>query len=183
MAAFRSISLWLIEHTTLTSQQIGAFCHMHHLEVENLRRQKTRDCVPLNPILSQDLSQEDITQCELDSLKSLPRKVSSAQKILEDIDAIKAPKYTPLAKRQNRPDGIAWIVRNYPHMSDTLICKLLSTTANTVQAIRQKTHRLSSSIKPRDPVFLGLCSRQALEQAVTKMEHTLKIEKTSDISF
>jgi len=94
----------------------------------------------------------------------------------------KEPRYTPLSKRQDRPDAIAWLLRHHPEMSEQAICKLLGTTKNTVQAVRDRTHWKSQDIRPRDPVLLGLCSQTELDEAIAraKAEHDAGGDKPGD---
>jgi uncharacterized protein len=168
----KATAVWLVDNTRLTFDQIAAFCGLHPLEVKGIADGEVAAGIRgLDPVVTGTLSREEIARCEADP----KARLVIARSVAAEIKAPKRkePRYTPLSKRQDRPDAIAWLLRNHPEMSDTAICKLLGTTKNTVQAVRDRTHWKSQDIRPRDPVLLGLCSQTELDEAVVraKAEH------------
>ncbi|MGN6671221.1 MAG: cell cycle transcriptional regulator TrcR [Candidatus Nucleicultricaceae bacterium] len=172
----KATTLWLIDNTSLTFEQIAQFCGMHVIEVQAIADGEVGSgLVPFDPILNNQLSLEEIRRCEADAtahLKMLPQ----ADIFLEK--KRKGMRYTPLSRRADRPNAIAWIIKNYPDMKDADICRLLGTTKNTVESIRNKTHKQSSTIKPTHPVSLGLCSQADLDELTSKFTPHLE-EKSS----
>jgi hypothetical protein len=166
-------AVWLIDNTALTFEQIAQFCGLHVLEVQALADgQVSAGMIGIDPINLGQLTQEEIDRCSKDPTVSLvlatPKFPAIKQKSRK--------KYTPLLKRHDRPDAIAWIIKFYPDMSDASICSLLSTTKATVLSIRNKTHARMHELKPRDPVLLGFCSQIELDAAISKIkkpEHVL----------
>ena len=161
----KAVAVWLVDNTSLTFDQIAAFVEMHPLEISGIadgevaQGMKGRD-----PVAAGELTRGSIEECEADPKKRLrlvERKALPPQKR-------KAPRYTPLSKRQERPAAIAWLVRNHPELSDAQISKLVGTTKPTIQAIREKTHWNISQIQPIDPVALGMCRQMELDEAVKK---------------
>ncbi len=163
----KATAAWLINNTTLTFDQIAEFCGLHHLEIkamaDDLHPEKI---VPLDPTMNGQLTREEITAAEKD-----PRKRLVLAKSTHDVPPEKnktRPRYTPVSRRQDRPDAIAWIVRNHPELTDAEIGKLIGTTKATIQSIRTRAHWNIANIKPVDPVTLGLCSQLELDLAVTR---------------
>ena len=163
----KATAAWLINNTTLTFDQIAEFCGLHHLEIkamaDDLHPEKI---VPLDPTMSGQLTREEITAGEKD-----PRKRLVIARSTHDVPQPKnktRPRYTPVSRRQDRPDAIAWIVRNHPELTDAEIGKLIGTTKSTIQSIRTRAHWNIANIKPVDPVTLGLCSQLELDLAVTR---------------
>ena len=161
----KAVAVWLVDNTSLTFDQISAFVEMHPLEISGIADgevavgMKGRD-----PVAAGELTRESIEECEKDPKKRLrlvERKALPPQKR-------KAPRYTPLSKRQERPAAIAWLVRNHPELSDAQISKLVGTTKPTIQSIRDKSHWNISQIQPIDPVALGMCRQMELDEAVKK---------------
>lgn len=162
----KATAVWLIDNTALTFDQIAEFCGLHVLEINGIADGDVATGVRgIDPITQHQLTREEIEKAEADpnySLKlSKPRTIIAAPKK-------KAPRYMPLSRRQERPNAIAWIVRNHPEVSDAQISKLLGTTKTTIQAIRNKTHWNSSLLEPQDPVALALCTQFDLDMAVQK---------------
>jgi len=157
-------AVWLIEHTSLTFEQIADFCNLHPLEVEGIANDDVAHNVKgFDPIASGQLTLEAIEKCQKDpkhklALEAKPETAQPKQR--------KQPRYTPVSRRRDRPDAIAWLLRNHAEMSDGQISKLIGTTKSTINAVRDRTHWNASSIKPIDPVSLGLCSQHALDEAV-----------------
>lgn len=159
----KATAVWLIEKTALTFTQIAEFCSMHPLEVQAIADgEVAQGIVGYDPVANGQLTAEEIRRCEADPnarlkllapVHPLPRRHSGAH-------------YTPVAKRNDRPDAIAYLLRHHPQLTDAQISKLLGTTKETIQKVRERTHWNSANIKPRDPVFLGLCSQGDLNAAV-----------------
>jgi uncharacterized protein len=161
----KATAVWLVENTSLTFEQIADFCGLHALEVKGIADGEVGAGIRgLDPVSGGQLSREELQRCQQD-----PRaRLKLARPAAADIKPLKRkePRYTPLSKRQDRPDAIAWLLRHHPELSDQQICKLLGTTKNTVNAVRDRTHWKSSEIRPRDPVLLGLCSQVDLDAAI-----------------
>ncbi|MCL2330948.1 MAG: DUF1013 domain-containing protein [Proteobacteria bacterium] len=162
----RSTALWLIENTGLSFEQIGAFCGLHELEVKNIADAERHKIQGLDPILSGQLTREDIVKCEADpnARLELREAIVEAQKHQNK----KGVGYTPMLHRQNRLGGVLWIVKNYPDLTDGQIAKLMRSTNPTVSSIRNKTHKNYAGIHIQSPIVLGLVSESALQEAVAK---------------
>ena len=160
----KATALWLVENTSLTFQQIADFCGLHLLEVQALADGEIGGgLAPWDPILNRQLSLEEIKRCQED-----PQAQLDLLKI-EDILEKKTKgggKYTPLSRRKDRPNGIAWMLKNHPEVSDSALIRLLGTTKTTIDSIRLKTHPESTRIKPQHPVTLGLCSKKSFDEVV-----------------
>lgn len=163
----KATAVWLVENTALTFDQIAEFTGLHPLEVKGIADGEVLVGVRgLDPVVSGMLTREEIARCEKDPKARLQMAKSVAATIKPA--KRKTARYTPLSKRQDRPDAIAWLLRHHPELSDAQICKLLGTTKATVQAVRDRTHWKSQDIRPRDPVLLGLCSQSELDEAVAR---------------
>ena len=161
----KATAVWLVDNTTLTFEQIAKFCGLHPLEVKGIADGEVGAGIRgLDPVSGGQLERDEIERCEKDPAAELKLLRPAAADIKQS--KRKAPRYTPLSKRQDRPDAIAWLLRNHPELTDQQICKLLGTTKNTVNAVRDRTHWKSQEIRPRDPVILGLCSQIDLDAAV-----------------
>lgn len=162
----KATAVWLIDNTALTFDQIADFCGLHPLEVSGIADGDVAAGVRgIDPITQHQLTREEIEKAEKDPAYRL--KLSKPKTIVPALKK-KAPRYTPLSRRQERPNAIAWIVRNHPEIPDSQIAKLLGTTKTTIQAIRDKTHWNASNLEPQDPVALGLCSQFDLDMAVQR---------------
>ncbi len=171
----KATAVWLVENTGLTFDQIAEFCGMHALEVKGIADGEVAAGIRgLDPVGAGMLTRDEIKRCEADP----KARLKIAKSVAADVKPPKRkePRYTPLSKRQDRPDAIAWLLRNHPEVGDQAICKLLGTTKATVQAVRDRTHWKSQDIRPRDPVLLGLCSQVELDDAVLRA----KIEQGKD---
>jgi hypothetical protein len=166
----KATAVWLIEKTALTFTQIADFCGMHPLEVQAIADgEVAQGIVGYDPVANNQITQAEISRCEADGtarLKILPSAMPAAKRG-------KGARYTPVAKRNDRPDGIIYLLRNYPQLSEGQIGKLLGTTKETIQKVRDRTHWNSSNIKPRDPVILGLCTQADLHAMVTASNERL----------
>ncbi len=162
----KATAVWLIDNTALTFDQIAAFCGLHTLEVKGIADGDVAAGVRgIDPIGQHQLTRDEIEKAEADP--DYKMKLSRPKTIVPE-QKKKAPRYTPLSRRQERPNAIAWIVRNHPEVPDAHIAKLLGTTKTTIQAIRNKTHWNSANLEPQDPVALGLCSQFDLDTVVSK---------------
>lgn len=171
----KATALWLIENTTLTFEQIAAFCELHLLEVQAIADGEIGiGLVPFDPLANNQLTPQEIKRCEEDSTKHLALK---EHELILDRN-FKKGRYTPVSLRKDRPDGIAWVLKNYPQMNDLTLCRLLGTTKATIESIRNKTHKKALSIKPRHPVTLGLCTQKDLDQAI---EEALKTSSDNSL--
>lgn len=170
----KATAVWLIEKTALTFEQIAAFVGMHPLEVQAIADgEVAQGIVGYDPVANGQLTQQEITRAEGDPSYRLRLSESS---IPLPNKRTKGARYTPVAKRNDRPDGIAWLLRNYPQLSDTQLGKLLGTTKDTIEKVRNKTHWNSANIKPRDPVILGLCTQTDLNIMVGQANERLERE-------
>ena len=162
----KATAVWLVDNTALSFDQIAKFCSLHPLEVQAIADGDAAGGIKgLDPIQTGQLSREQLKQAEENDkldLKLLDPKVKVPEL------AKKGPRYTPVSKRQDRPNAILWLVRNHPELTDPQISKLVGTTKTTIGAIRERTHWNSQNLDPLDPVALGLCTQIALDLAVNK---------------
>jgi len=155
---------WLVDNTALGFEQIAEFCGLHILEVQAMADDlASSKYTGRDPVHSGELTHEEIAKGQAD-----PNHVLVMQKAPVDVSRTKGPRYTPVSKRQDKPDGIAWILRSHPEISDAQISKLIGTTRNTINAIRDRSHWNIQNIQPKDPVTVGLCSQRELDAAVAK---------------
>ncbi len=161
----KATAVWLIENTSLSFRQIGAFCNLHALEIQAIADAEHNKIVGFDPIVSGQITAEEIKRCEEDEQLDLTLLVPvTADKILGK----KKSKYTPLSKRGDRPDAIAWLLKFHPEIKDSSICSLVNTTKATVEAVRSKNHWNSENIKVQSPVSLGLCTQEELDNILNK---------------
>ena len=155
---------WLIENTALSFPQIAEFCGLHMLEVQAIADDTTSiKYSPRDPVRARELMVDEIRKGEAN-----PDYALKMVKGAEPARRTKGPRYTPVSKRQDKPDGIAWILRNHPEMSDGAVGRLIGTTRTTIAAIRDRSHWNIANIVPKDPVTLGLCSQRELDAEVAK---------------
>jgi hypothetical protein len=163
----KATAVWLVENTSLTFEQIAEFCGLHALEIKGIADGEVAAGIRgLDPVGAGMLTREEIKRCEQDP----KARLKIAKSVAADVKPPKRrePRYTPLSKRQDRPDAIAWLLRHHPELGEQQICKLLGTTKATVHAVRDRTHWKSQDIRPRDPVLLGLCSQVELDDMVAR---------------
>lgn len=169
----KATTVWLIDKTALTFEQIAEFCGMHPLEIQAIADgEVAQGIVGYDPVANKQVTAEDIKRCEADPaarLRLIPANAAGSKKA-------KASRYTPVARRNDRPDAIAFVLRNYPHVQDAQIVKLLGTTKETIQKVRERSHWNSANIKPRDPVILGLCKQADLNDMVAAANERLARE-------
>ena len=162
----KASAVWLVENTTLTFDQIAAFCGLHALEIQAIADGEVAVMmVGLDPVANGQLTREEIKRCEADP-KARLRLAAQAHPMPPAKH--KGPKYTPISKRQDKPDAIAWILRNHPELSDAQISRLIGTTKPTIAAVRDRTHWNSPNIKPRSPISLELCSQADFEAVLNQ---------------
>ena len=162
----RATAVWLVDNTTLTFQQIAAFCDMHELEVQGIADGDVAQGVKgFDPIANNQLEQGEIDRAEKDPMYRMKLKFNAAA---VGEEKRRGPRYTPLSKRQDRPAAILWLVKFHPELTDGQVGKLVGTTKPTIQSIRDRTHWNIQNIQPIDPVALGLCKQSELDAAVQK---------------
>lgn len=167
----KATAIWLVENTALTFDQISEFCHLHILEIQAIADGESGgSMIGLDPITAGQLSDEEIKRCEADpSAHLVMNPIVTADSVLGK----KTRKYTPVSKRQDRPDAIAWLIKFHPELPDAVVARLLGTTKNMINSVRGKTHWNSQNIKPRSPVHLGLCRQGELDAAIAKAQAEL----------
>ncbi len=171
----KATAVWLVDNTALTFDQIADFCGLHPLEVQALADGEVNTGIMgTSPILAGELTTEEIARCEkntttrLKLLKTdLPKPRSRA----------KGPRYTPVNKRQEKPNAISFLLKTYPQLADVQIAKLIGSTKPTIEAIRNRTHPLTASIKQVDPVIIGLCTGEELEKALKRANRRIEREQ------
>ena len=160
----KATAVWLVENTALTFEQIAEFCGMHELEIQAIADGEVAIGITgLDPLANGQLTQAELDRCQADPDARL--KLQKGENPIPQ-GRQKGARYTPVSKRHDRPDGIAWLLKNHPELSDAQICKLLGTTKPTIQAIRDRSHWNAPNIKARNPVILGLCTEADLEKAI-----------------
>jgi hypothetical protein len=164
---------WLVDNTGLSFQQIADFCGIHVLEVQAMADDLAGSkYTGRDPVHAGELTLAEIEKGQADSEYAL-----KMQRAPVSVSRTKGPRYTPVSKRQDKPDGIAWLLRNHPEVSDAQIGKLIGTTRNTIAAIRDRSHWNIQNIQPKDPVTLGLCSQRELDAIVAKAAKNLPVDE------
>ena len=175
----KATAVWLVENTTLTFKQIAKFCNLHELEVKGIADgDVAKGIKAYNPVLAGQLSREEIEICSKDPVKEL--------KLIKKVDEVevkerKKPKYTPLSKRQDRPDAILWLCKNASELTDGQISKLVGSTKNTVSLIRKRSYWNFSNLKPRYPVILDICTQESFQKSLEKAKRRVEREKKAKI--
>lgn len=174
----KATAVWLIENTALTFEQIADFCGLHVLEVQSIADGEVAvGMTGFDPIANGQLTQREIDRCLADPDARLKLNVNT--RVPPPALRTKGPRYTPVARRQDKPDAIAWLLKNFPQLSDGQISKLVGTTKPTINAVRDRTHWNISNIKAQDPVGLGLCSRMELDAAIEKADRSVARRRAS----
>ncbi|MCP8895863.1 DUF1013 domain-containing protein [Shinella daejeonensis] len=162
----KATAVWLVDNTALSFEQIAQFCKVHPLEVKAIADGEAAQGIKgLDPIATGQLSREEIARAE--SNPNYKLKLSEP-KVRVPESKRKGPRYTPVSKRQDRPNAILWLVRNHPELKDAQISRLVGTTKSTIEQIRDRTHWNSANLTPMDPVTLGLCSQIDLDLEVER---------------
>tara|TARA_B100000676_G_C17989751_1_gene794135 strand:+ start:850 stop:1443 length:594 start_codon:yes stop_codon:yes gene_type:complete len=173
----KATAVWLIDNTSLTFDQIGTFCGLHTLEIQGIADGEVAlGIVGRDPIAQGELTQEEINRCENDKEQKLG--INKTDIFLGRKD--NEQRYTPLSKRQNRPDAIAWLIKYHPELSDAQVCRLVGTTKPTVSSVRDRTHWNMANLKLMDPVTLGMCSQTNLDTEIKKAVKKLKNKQIRD---
>ncbi|MET4684827.1 DUF1013 domain-containing protein [Brevundimonas faecalis] len=163
----KATAVWLVDNTSLSFEQIAAFCGLHPLEVRGIADgDVARDIRGADPMVNGQLTRDELDKAQADPNYRMKAVVSRHAELLKPTKS--GPKYTPVSRRQDRPDAIAWFVRNHPEVTDAQIAKLLGTTKSTIESVRNRTHWNSANIKPVDPVTLGLVGQLQLDEVVRK---------------
>jgi hypothetical protein len=163
----KATAVWLVDNTSLTFEQIADFCGLHPLEVKGIADEDVAKGIKgQDPVSSGQLTREQIEAAEKDPKVRL--KMAPPKHKMPSVKLKRAPRYTPVSKRQDKPDAVYWILRNHPEFADADIIKLIGTTKATIGKIRERSHWNAQNIKAVDPVTLGLCSQLELDLAVTR---------------
>ena len=171
----KATASWLVDNTGLTFEQIADFCGLHPLEVQALADGEVNvGIMGASPVTSGELTAEEIARCEKNSNAKLKMMKTDLPKPRA---RSKGPRYTPVTKRAEKPNAIAWLVKEHPDLADVQVAKLVGSTKPTVASIRDKSHPSISTLKPSDPVSIGLCTAEELEKAVKKAERRVEREK------
>ncbi|MDR3285267.1 MAG: DUF1013 domain-containing protein [Holosporales bacterium] len=166
----KATAIWLVENTCLTFEQIAKFCGLHTLEVETIANEEF-SMNGFDPVASSQLTLEEIKRCEEDPSTTLTMKPIGE---VENLTKTKKSKYTPLARRKDKPNAILWIIKYYPNLSDSKICSLLGTTRLTVQSIRNKIYWNYKNLEPHSPIILGFCTKDELDCLTEKYTEASK---------
>jgi len=163
----KATAVWLVDNTSLTFEQIADFCGLHPLEVKGIADEDVAKGIKgQDPVSSGQLTREMIEEAEKNPKARL--KMAAPKHKMPAVKQKKAPRYTPVSKRQDKPDAVYWILRNHPEFTDADIIRLIGTTKATIQKIRERSHWNATNIKAVDPVTLGLCSQLELDLAVSR---------------
>lgn len=163
----KATAVWLVENTTLTFDQIAEFCTLHPLEVQGIADGDVATGMRgLDPIQAGQLTREELEKAEKDP--NYRMKVLESKVRLPELKRTKGPRYTPVSKRQDRPNAIQWLLKNHPELKDAQIIRLVGTTKSTIQSVRERSHWNSTNLAPLDPVTLGLCSQIDLDFEVNR---------------
>jgi hypothetical protein len=175
----KATAVWLVENTSLTFRQIATFCGLHELEISGIADGEVAQGIRgMDPISTNQLTREEIENCERNADRNLELMINPAAK---GEKKRRGPKYTPLSKRQDKPSAILWLVKFHPELTDAQISKLVGTTKNTIQSIRQRSHWNINNIQPIDPVALGLCKQVELDLQVNRIsKKTIAVNGTSN---
>ena len=175
----KATAVWLVENTSLTFRQIATFCGLHELEISGIADGEVAQGIRgMDPISTNQLTREEIENCERNADRNLELMINPAAK---GEKKRRGPKYTPLSKRQDKPSAILWLVKFHPELTDAQISKLVGTTKNTIQTIRQRSHWNINNIQPIDPVALGLCKQVELDLQVKRIsKKNVAVKGTSD---
>ncbi len=172
----KATAVWLVDNTSLTFEQIAEFCGLHVLEVKGIADGDVAQGIKgMDPITSGQLSREEIKKAQEDTGYRL--KLSEPKVEIPEVKTKKGPRYTPVSRRQDRPNAILWLLRQHPELKDSQIMRLVGTTKPTIQSIRERTHWNSNNLQPADPVTLALCSQTDLDKEVTRAARRVERER------
>ena len=173
----KATAVWMVEKTTLSFDQIAEFCGLHKLEVQAIADGEVAVGINgLDPVFSGQLSQDEIKRCEKDPRARLKMVKND---LPQPVSRTKGARYTPVSKRGEKPDAIAYLVKNHPELLDAQIARLLGTTKETIAKVRDRSHWNASNIKPQNPVMLGLCKHADLEAALKRAQRRVAREQAA----
>jgi hypothetical protein len=171
----KATAVWMVEHTTLSFDQIAEFCGLHKLEVQAIADGEVAvGIVGLDPTLNGQLSQEEIKRCEKDPRARLKMTKSD---LPQPVTRTKGARYTPVSKRGEKPDAVAYLLKNHPELLDAQIARLLGTTKETIAKVRDRSHWNATNIKPHNPVLLGLVKQIDLDAALRRASRRIEREQ------
>ena len=172
----KATAVWLVENTSLTFEQIAELCGLHVLEVKGIADGDVAQGIKgMDPISTGQLTREEIARGEEEHDYHL--RIAAAKIDIPEVKTKKGPRYTPVSRRQDRPNAVLWLLRSHPELKDSQIMRLVGTTKPTIAAIRERTHWNSPNLQPQDPVTLGLCSQIDLDNEVRKAARRLEKER------
>jgi hypothetical protein len=172
----KATAVWLVSNTSLTFEQIAAFCGLHVLEVKGIADGDVAQGIKgLDPVTSGQLTREAIEDAERDPTRDL--HLAEPKVIVPETPSRKGPRYTPVSRRQDRPNAVLWLLRNHPELKDSQIMRLVGTTKPTITQIRERSHWNAPNLTPQDPVTLGLCSQIDLDAEVKKAARRLERDR------
>ena len=172
----KATAVWLVENTSLTFEQIAEFCGLHVLEVKGIADGDVAQGIKgMDPISNGQLSREEIKEAEENHDHRL--HLADTKVDIPEVKTKPGPRYTPVSRRQDRPNAVVWLLRNHAELKDSQIMRLVGTTKPTIGSIRDRTHWNSNNLVPQDPVTLGLCSQTDLDNEVSKAARRLEREK------
>jgi uncharacterized protein len=171
----KATAVWLVENTTLSFEQIGDFCGLHKLEVQAIADgEVAQGIIGLDPVLNGQLTAEEIKRCEQDPRARLKMIKSD---LPQPVVRTKGPRYTPVSKRADKPDAIAYLIKTHPELLDAQVARLLGTTKETIAKVRDRTHWNAANIKPRNPVLAGLTKQSDLDAALRRAQRRIAREQ------
>ena len=174
----KATAVWLVENTSLTFTQIADFCGLHELEVQGIADGDVASgIIGQNPINSGQLTREEISRCESNAKNSVALRQAAAEIIKASLSQKKTGKYTPIARRTDKPDGIFYLLKYYPEITNIKVKKLIGTTDKMIDSIRNKTHWNMKNLKPRDVVLLGLCSQAQFNEVLLQVNEAHQEDK------
>jgi hypothetical protein len=172
----KATAVWLVENTSLTFDQIAGFCGLHVLEVKGIADGDVAQGIKgLDPVTSGQLTREAIEEAERDPSRDL--HLAEPKVVVPETPSRKGPRYTPVSRRQDRPNAVLWLLRNHPELKDSQIMRLVGTTKPTITQIRERSHWNAPNLTPQDPVTLGLCSQIDLDAEVKKAARRLERDR------
>ena len=172
----KATAVWLVENTSLTFEQIAEFCGLHVLEVKGIADGDVAHGIKgMDPISSGQLTREEIKRAEEDHSHRL--QLADTKVDIPEVKTKPGPRYTPVSRRQDRPNAVLWLLRNHPELKDSQIMRLVGTTKPTIASIRDRTHWNSPNLVQQDPVTLGLCSQTDLDGEVRKAARRIEKER------
>jgi hypothetical protein len=171
----KATAVWLVENTTLSFEQIGDFCGLHKLEIQAIADgEVAAGIIGLDAVLNGQLTAEEIKRCEQDPRARLKMVKSD---LPQPVVRSKGPRYTPVSKRADKPDAIAYLIKTHPELLDAQVARLLGTTKETIAKVRDRTHWNAANIKPRNPVLAGLTKQSDLDAALRRAQRRLVREQ------